>query len=301
MTPSLPDSIPPMLARSGRPFDSEEHLFEIKWDGFRAIAYVDEGLRLLSRRRNDLAPRYPELDVLRRLPAGTVVDGEIVLLRDGRADFYGLLAREQARGASRVRAAAAREPTTYVVFDLLFEHHESIMDRPLTERRERLAALVGDRGEGSLVLSEGVVGAGRTFFERAGELAIEGVVAKQLGSAYLPGKRTEAWTKSKHTRRLHCAIVGFVPDGPRDFKSLIIASDVGGELRCVGRVGSGLSEVRKAELRELLFAREVDEPLIDCGMAGRWVEPGLYCTVSFLERTNTGTLRAPVFVELITE
>jgi ATP-dependent DNA ligase len=100
---------------------------------------------------------------------------------------------------------------------------------------------------------------------------------------------------------VHCLILGYEPDGERDLKSLIIATDFDGELRCVGKVGSGLGEAQKAELRALLFARRAARPIVDPGIPGVWVEPGLFCTVTFLERTVNGALRAPVFVGLVPE
>ena len=98
----LPSFIPPMLARSGEPFDSEDHLFEIKWDGTRALAFVERGAcRLLNRRRLEISERYPELSFLPKLDAGTILDGEIVVLRDGKPDFDLLLSREHAGSSLR--------------------------------------------------------------------------------------------------------------------------------------------------------------------------------------------------------
>ena len=131
------------------------------------------------------------------------------------------------------------------------------------------------------------------------EQEVEGIVAKRLDSPYLPGHRTDAWTKIKPVKSILCLVLGYEPDDTRDIKSLIIATDIDGELQCVGRVGSGIGESQRAELRELLFAREAEQPIIDAGMTGRWVEPGIYCTVSYLERTNQGNLRAPVFKGLV--
>jgi bifunctional non-homologous end joining protein LigD len=130
------------------------------------------------------------------------------------------------------------------------------------------------------------------------------VLAKRFDSHSLPGRRTEAWVKMKPVRRMHCAILGYVPDGEHDFKSLIIASDTGDGLRCVGRAGSGLTDALKRRLLPELKSRVVDEPLVPCGETrgepGRWVEPGLYCVVSFVEITARDNLRAPAFVELLT-
>src|SRR4051794_4444788 len=95
----LPDFIPPMLAEYGEPFDSEEYLFEIKWDGTRALAFVDSTgtFRLINRRRVDLNGRYPDLSFLGQLPPGTVFDGEIVVLKNGKPEFNSVQSREQAR------------------------------------------------------------------------------------------------------------------------------------------------------------------------------------------------------------
>ena len=302
MAAALPEFIPPMLAAIGRPFDSENHLFEIKWDGTRAVAYREgSDFRLLSRKRKDLRPGYPELEFLAELPPGSVLDGEIVVLRDGKPDFRGLLSREQAHGKHRIQSLMRSLPATYVVFDLLYRDHGSLMERPLVERREQLQEIVASTQSPKLILSDGVVGKGLVFFEQTSALALEGIMAKRLDSVYRPGKRTDAWMKIKAIKHLHCAIIGYVPKGSDDFKSLIIAIEQEGVLTCVGRVGSGLGQQTRARLKDLLRSRPRDEPLIDCGIAGKWVEPGLYCTVSYLEHTSTGQLRGPVFLELITE
>ena len=297
---TLPTHIEPMLAKSGEPFDSEQHVFEIKWDGVRAISYVEHGtLRMHGRRRRDLAPRYPELASLARLPSGTVVDGELVVLQpDGRPDFGAIVGRENG-SAERAAAAARQRPVHYVVFDLLFADGRSLLDAPLRERRARLAELLAVAGDERLLPTDGVVGHGRAMFAAAQERGLEGIVGKRLDAPYRPGDRSDAWRKIKLQQQVHCLILGFEPDGAHDFKSLIVASDFGGELRCVGKVGSGITVAQHAALRALLFARRTARPLVDPGMPGVWVEPGLFCTVRFLERLASGSLRAPVFAGLV--
>lgn len=300
MSARLPQHIEPMLARIGEPFDSPTHLFEIKWDGVRAMTYVEQGgHRLHGRRRRDLAGRYPELAFLSRLPDGTVLDGELVVLRaDGTPDFRAMLGRENATG-DRVAAGARQRPAVYVVFDLLYADGVSLLAAPLHERRGRLERLVAAAGQARLLLSEGVVGAGKALFEAVRARGLEGIVGKRLDSPYLAGERTDAWQKMKLVQQIHCLVLGYEPDGERDFKSLIVATDVDGELRCVGKVGSGIGDAEREALRRVLFATRTDAPLIDAGMKGRWVAPGLYCTVNFLEWTASGSLRAPVFVGLV--
>ncbi len=292
--PRLPNHIEPMLARIGEPFDADDHVFEVKWDGVRAVSYVEsDGLRVHGRKRRDLASRYPELDVLRRLAPGTVLDGELVVLgADGRPDFPAVLRRENS-------SSRDGEPVTYVVFDVLYRAFEPVLRRPLAERRKILAGLFAENPLPRVVVSEGVVGRGRDLFAAASAQGLEGIVGKRLDAPYRPGERTGAWVKMKPVRAVHCVILGFEPDGPDDFKSLIVASDFDGRLQCVGRVGSGLDQATKVRLRGELFARRSPRPLVETDLEGAWVAPGLFCRVSYLERTANGSLRAPVFLGMV--
>ena len=299
---SLPRHVEPMLARLGAPFDAADHLFEIKWDGVRALAYVEHGaLRMHGRKRRDLAARYPELRGLADLPSGIVLDGELVVLQaDGRPDFRAMIGRENA-SASRAEAAALAQPVVYVVFDLLYQDHAPLLDLPLVERRARLTAVVAAAADPRLMLSDGVVGKGLDLFAAANERGLEGIVGKRLDSPYRPGERSGAWQKIKRVQAVHCLILGYEPDGERDFKSLIVATDFDGRLQCVGKVGSGLDQATKAALRPQLFARRATLPLVETALQGVWVQPGLFCRVSFLERTAGGALRAPVFLGMVDE
>jgi DNA ligase D-like protein (predicted ligase) len=300
---SLPDFVEPMLARlEKRPFDSNEHLFEIKWDGIRALTFVENGAhRMLSRRRNDMTDRYPDLAFLAGLPAGTLLDGELVVLRDGRPDFRAVMSREQARGSLKIQNLVQTHPASYVVFDVLYLDHHPVMQRPLTARRELLRDLVESTGNARLVLSEGVVGQGVHTFEQMRAMGLEGMVAKHLDSAYMAGARTDAWIKVKTTEQIHCVILGYAQDDTGGLKSLIIGTEQDGALRCIGKVGSGLSEAERGRLRERLDASRRERPLVETSEEGVWVEPELFCLVSYHERTPDGNLRAPVFEGLVTD
>ena len=194
LIPELPRFVPPMLAKRGAPFDSPDHLFEVKWDGTRVLAFVEShGYRLVNRHRADVTDRYPELGFLNDLPAGTVLDGEVVVLRHGKPDFGLLLSRNQARAALKIQSLAWTFPATYVVFDLLYHRFESLLASPLGARRQRLEPVVRACANLRLVFSEGIVGPGRTFFEAVCRKGLEGVVAKRLDGRYRPGRR--AWIK----------------------------------------------------------------------------------------------------------
>jgi ATP-dependent DNA ligase len=190
-----------MLAKRGVPFDSPEHLFEIKWDGTRVLAYADSrGHRLVNRHRADVTERYPELGFLNDLPAGIVLDGEVVVLRQGKPDFRLLLSRNQARASLKIQSLARTFPASYVAFDQLYDRFESLLALPLWARRQRLEAVVWAAANPSLVFSEGIVGSGRAFFEAVCRQGLEGVVAKRLEGHYRPGRR--AWIKIKPLVRL---------------------------------------------------------------------------------------------------
>ncbi len=201
---TLPRFIRPMLARPGQPFDSPDYLFEVKWDGMRALAFVDrDGQRIVSRHGNDLTEQFPELACLAKLPPGTVLDGELVVLREGSPDLSLLATRHQVRAPQKIRLLSRTTPAVLIVFDLLYCDYRSLMPQTLLCRRERLAAMLQDANAQQVVFSEGIVGAGRVFYEQVIARQLEGVMAKRLNSRYLPGRRSDAWLKIKPRRGAH--------------------------------------------------------------------------------------------------
>jgi ATP-dependent DNA ligase len=290
---ALPAFIEPMLAKSGKPFDSPDHLFEIKWDGIRALTFVADGSsRQLSRNNRSLRRRFPWMSFLDKLEDGTVMDGEIVALRDGKPDFELVVSKADAneKSASRV----------YVVFDLLYQGFQPLMSLPLEERRERLRSTVQRFAQPRLVFSESVFQTGVQFYDSACRRGLEGVVAKRLQSRYIPGRRSDSWTKIKRIQRLYCTVIGFLEKGSNDFKSLILASNgPEGRLCYVGSVGSGFSNALRDRINSYLWNNLRPTPVVSCPLPGRWSEPGLFCTIDYVEKTSRGLLRSPVFKELV--
>jgi ATP-dependent DNA ligase len=186
-----------------------------------------------------------------------------------------------------------------MAFDQLYDRYRPVMDRPLAERRELLKRTLERCAGPRLVSSEGVIGPGKSYFDEACARGLEGIVAKRLDAPYLPGRRSDAWVKIKRHETLACAVIGFVPDEQRpssDFSALIIATpDEDGQLRCVGRVGSGFDGRMRDRVNAYLWQHLQPEPVVPCREKGLWVEPGLYCAVRCMERTPDGQLRAPVF------
>jgi bifunctional non-homologous end joining protein LigD len=291
--------IEPMLAVAGEPFDSDRHLYEVKWDGVRCLAAVQSGrVRLWGRELADYTGRYPELDALGMLPSGTVVDGELVVLRDGRADLDAVLQRHHRTGRLKTMLASRQSPVVYVVYDLPFHGGRSLMGQPLCQRREILADTLRRLDSSRVSLSDGIVESGKALFEQVVRQGHEGVMAKHLASRYRPGRRSSSWVKIKPTQMLPCVIIGYIPS-KSGFRSLLVATQREGVLRYVGELSVGLTRQDWADLARRLPEQVRQQPIVPCRKQAVWLEPELYCRVRALGWTRGGRLRGASFAGLI--
>jgi bifunctional non-homologous end joining protein LigD len=288
----------PMLATPASDVPrGEDWLFEVKWDGYRAIAYLEAGEpTLMSRKANDLTKRFEsvakELVKAVKTP-DCVLDGEVCALdEEGRATFS---AMQQGKPGTRY---------IYVVFDLLEQEGQPLIDLPLSERRERLRKLL-DRRNRTVQLSE-AFDDGQALFEAAKQQRFEGIVAKRRESRYLPGKRTRDWLKIKTHGRQEFAIAGYTEGQGRrsgSFGSLILGYYKDGELVYAGNVGTGFNDAEIDKLlRKLRPLERKDPPFSSVPKMPRvrrdaihWVEPKLVAEIEFVEWTHDGRLRAPSY------
>ena len=286
---------PPMLATlSERLPSGGGWAFEIKWDGFRALARAGTRTpRLVSRGAKDLGPRFPP--VLRALPGaveGTtaVLDGEVCALDEqGRPSFS---AMQQGSG-----------PLRYFVFDILELGGESLVDRPLRERQAVLAEVLH---EGEVVRRSEVFTDGEALLAAAREQGLEGVMAKRLSSPYRPGIRNRDWLKVKARQSQEMVIAGYTRGHGRrqgGLGALVLGVRRGTDLVWAGNCGTGFGERERRRLEDLL--RPLERPTPPFAAAPRmprvrrddvtWVEPELVCEVEFSEWTHDGRLRAPSY------
>ena len=310
----LPRSIEPMLAAlGGQPFDSPSHIFEVKWDGVRALAFIEGGeVRIQDRYLCEVTALYPELRSLaRQAEAGTVLDGEIVVLDgDGRPELARLRERLAAPDGEEARRLAAEAPVTFQAFDILYWRGESVMDRPLWRRKLLLHRATGPAGV--LAVPGFLEREGVAFFEAAREHGLEGVLAKERESPYLPGRRSAAWQKLKVHQKEEFVVGGYTFGGgwgregrPRrgPFESLLLGLfDEDGALRYVGEVGGGYAEADAGYITRALDALASNEcPFREAPASRRlvfWCRPELVATVRFAEWAADGRLRFPVFEAL---
>ena len=198
----------PMLAKvAPDAFSDKDWIFEIKWDGFRAIAYVDKGLSLKSRNEKELKYSFPELAELTQLATNIVVDGEIVVMSKGKPDFQALLERGQAVSPGEVKRQAGLSPVNYVVFDILEKDGKPLTKLTLMERK---AVLKDSLREGNYVfLSDFIEEKGEAYYRLVLEKGLEGVMAKKRDSQYEEGLRTGSWLKIKKIKTCDCVIFGY--------------------------------------------------------------------------------------------
>ena len=300
----MPEGIVPMLARlGGLPRDEAAHGFEVKWDGIRAVAYIDHGhYRLVGRNGTDFTPRYPELRALApSLGARRVVlDGEVVAFDpEGRPSFERLQSRMHLASDSAVRRRMADIPATYVIFDLLYLDGHSTMALPYEDRRSLLDRL--DLEGPAWRTPDYHRGEGRALLEATARIGVEGVVAKRLAGPYLPGQRGSGWVKVKNVSVQDVVIGGWTP-GAGGRSSSLGALAVGvmedGRLRYAGKVGTGFTDETLRVLKRELDPLGAESSPFDGRQPPRgtvWVEPRLVAAVEFREWTGSGTLRAPSF------
>jgi bifunctional non-homologous end joining protein LigD len=301
----MPEHLAPMLARPGTlPHDPERWSFEVKWDGVRALAYVQPGrLALESRNQNDITASYPEVrGLLTQLGMHEVVlDGELVAFDDGgRPSFGRLQTRMHVTSPAAVKRLAATTPVVYAIFDLLHLDGESLLALPYSKRRARLTEL--ELGGSAWRLPDIHPGRGAELLEATRLQGLEGVIAKRLDSRYEPGARNGSWLKLKHTRRQELVIGGWLPgEGRRTERvgALLAGYYDGDQLRFAGRVGTGFTEATLDELAARLAPLAVDatpfSPPPKLPRNARFVEPELVAEVEFTEWTKDGVMRAPSF------
>jgi bifunctional non-homologous end joining protein LigD len=301
---SLPKVTTPMLATLiDAPFDSDEWLFELKWDGFRALASIDPRgtVTLTSRNGLDMLGRFPALADMGKdvTDVPILLDGEIVSIDpSGRSSFQRL--QNYMRHAENDAGASI----VFVAFDVLYARGEDLRQKPLEERKAILASIV-KKGARRVLYSSHVIGRGKDLFAAASAKDLEGIIGKRRASPYLE-KRTRDWVKIKAQKMQECVIGGYTdPQGARTgFGSLHVGLyDSSGRLNYAGNVGTGFSRDVASDLLDKMkplatakcpFAQRPQKHVRD----SHWIAPELVAQVRFSEWTDDGRMRHPAFLGL---
>ena len=285
-----------MLAKeSDKPFDDKNWLYEIKWDGYRAIAEIEKGsVKLYSRNGITFQNSYPVVvQELKKIKDKVVLDGEIVVLNEnGHPDFQ-LLQHYESNG---------NHPINYCVFDILSINDYDTCELPLIKRKKLLKDVI--KKNDVIKYSDHILEKGIAFFNISTEKNLEGIMAKKMDSHYYTGKRTNEWLKIKNNKTQEAIITGYTdPGGARKyFGALVLAIKDRDKLKYVGHTGSGFTQQSLQEmwnlLQPLIQKKSPFDEKIKTNMPVTWVKPALVCEIKFTEVTRDGMLRHPIFLHV---
>jgi bifunctional non-homologous end joining protein LigD len=287
------------------PVEDRQWAYEVKWDGVRAVVYLQDGqLRLMSRTDRDITRRYPELAALATSLSGeaVVLDGELVSLdAEGRPSFGRLQHRMHAVDPAEIRRLVGRYPVTYMIFDLLHADGQSLLGQPHVERRSRLSQLdpTGPAWQTPPSWTDG----GPDVLAATSEQGLEGIIAKRLSSTYQAGRRSPASRKIKNIRTVDVVIGGWSPGGGRrtgTIGSLLVGVSTPDGLAYIGNVGTGFTDAALRDLFGRLTALDVPTSPFNAvpvpnefARSARWVRPELGGEVAYAEIGLEGRLRHP--------
>jgi bifunctional non-homologous end joining protein LigD len=302
---AIPTGIKPMLATLvNEPFDDPDWVYEVKWDGYRALGFINKGdVQLLSRNNKDFSEKYyPITELLKSWEINVVIDGEILVLNDKGVSNFGAL--------QNWRSEADGELVLYV-FDVLWYDGKNLMGLPLIERQAILKEVL-PTDDDRVRLSQIFKANGNEFFEAAGKIGLEGIMAKKANSIYIPDNRSKEWLKIKINKRQEVVIGGFTKNEgtAKQFSSLLLGVFDDGRFQYVGKVGTGFSDKLQKEMMALFKPLIIDkspftsEPDVNKPSRFRpnppkakatWLKPELVCEISFAEVTSDGVFRHPSF------
>jgi bifunctional non-homologous end joining protein LigD len=290
----LDEFIEPMLASLGdEPFDNKNWIFELKWDGYRAIAELDKKkVKLYSRNGLSFNERYPTLvSELAGMNLRAVLDGEVVVFNeDGRPDFQKLQHYDDNRHL----------PLVYYVFDILSHNNKDLKGLPLIERKQILKDILPKND--FIRFSDHVEESGKAFFEEVKKSNLEGIMAKKADNIYVEGIRTREWLKIKHTHTREAIITGYTEGrgSRKHFGALILGEYKNNRLHYIGHTGTGFSDKKLRELWTMMQKLVIDKSAfvekVPINSAVTWVRPEIVCEIKYTEITRDGILRHPVFL-----
>ena len=303
--PKFPSHLSPMLATLvDQPFDKEGWQYEIKWDGYRCLAFLDsDKVELRSRNNKSFNEKfYPVHQALLELKIkNAVLDGEVVVLNEEGVSNFGQLQNWRSEADGDLK---------FYIFDLLWLDGQSIMQLPLEQRRYKLDEVISENDV--VKISQSFKTKGTEFYEAARKMKLEGIMAKKLDSIYRPGLRSKDWLKLKIGKRQEVVIGGFTKNAgsSKAFSSLLVGVFNKGKLIYTGKIGTGFSDQLQMEMmrqfKPLISKKSAFSSSIDVNKPSRfrnnpphanptWLKPELVCEVSFTEMTTDGLMRHPSF------
>lgn len=287
---------PMLISEMKEAFDSPDYIYELKLDGVRCIAYLDSDETELRNKRNlRVSPIYPELkNINKQVKKRCILDGELIVTNNGKPDFFEMQRRALMTNKFRIELAAKKHPVSFVAYDILYLDTKQITDFSIMERKKLLQKTVSENER--LSISRYIENNGIGLYNLTVQQELEGIVAKRKDSKYYFDKNTKDWIKIKYLKDDDYVICGYISKD-KGVSSIVLGQYREKQLIYKGHVTLGVSG---QDFQTILKHPRVDSsPFLDTPNKGNenavWIEPSLVGTVKFMEKTESGSLRQPVF------
>lgn len=284
---------PMLLDEQKKPFNSKDYMFELKFDGIRALVFATpKSVIIQNRHKQDISYIYPELQDIKNIVKGnTIFDGEICVFEDGYPSFSKLQERAHLKTQEKIKVQCSENPVVFVCFDILYKGKD-LIDLSLLERKEYLSEF----GENDVFIrNKSVDEKGVSYFERVKKLGLEGIVAKLKSSKYEINKRVDYWIKIKNWKNGIFYVGGYEDKGKGNVISLYLGEVRDSNLYFVGKVSMGKNRGFYDRLKKTKEKKE--SPFKNFSKGEIYLEPKLKCKIDYMERTKSNHLRQPIFVE----
>ncbi|MBU3159864.1 DNA ligase [Clostridium frigoris] len=286
---------PMLIGEMQDAFDSPSYIYELKLDGHRCIVYLDnDSTDIRNKRDVKLISKVPELsNIHKQVKKRCILDGELIVIKDGKPDFFEIQRRSVLGNTFKIQLAAAKLPATFTAFDILYYDDHQVMDLPLMQRKKLLEKVVKENER--IAISRYIKQQGIQFYKLAKQNELEGIVAKRKDSKYYQDKKTKDWIKIKYLLDDDFVVCGYILKR-KGVISIVLGQYSGKQLLYKGHVTMGLSS---EDFKVIESTPKLDShPFNDLPTGNNnavWIEPSLVCVVKFMMKTASGGLRQPVF------
>ena len=288
---------PMLIGEMQDPFDSPDHIYELKLDGIRCIAYLDKDSTELRNKRNlKMLPKFPELtEIYKQVKQRCILDGELIVMIDGVPNFDEVRRRSIMSNSFKIKLAAAKLPTSFTAYDILYYEDHDVIDLPLMQRKKLLEKVVKENER--LAISRYIEEHGIELYQLTVQNNLEGIVAKTQDGKYYLGKETKDWIKIKNMKDDDFVVCGYILK-KNNVVSIVLGKYSGKNLVYQGHATMGLS---RDDFKLIKAIPRIGEQPFKGLPAGNdnavWIEPILVCIVQYMVTPNN-TLRQPVFKSL---
>ena len=289
-------NLKPMLFYEGKLFNSEEYIYEIKFDGHRTIIYLDHNyINIRSRNNKDVTSLYPELNELKKLvKRKCILDGELIVLENGKPNFFKMQKRSLMTNTIRIKQESINNPVIFIAFDILYYDQKDLTNYPLIKRKEYLKKNVKENDY--LIISKYVEYNGIELFKRIKKEQLEGIVAKRKDSIYQVNKRVHDWLKIKCIKEKDFYVLG-IREENKKIKTIVIGSIKNNKLILNGQVNLP-NKYDQEFMKKFIKEHKIKKAYFDMEHV-IWLKLDLKCTIRYKEETQNNSLRHAVFVKFI--